>query len=375
MSGIRAVRNGGDGVRVGGTDIGHPITGITAAGNSGFGVSVMRLATSRIEGIRTADNGSGGVELNQSSGVTVSDLTATNEPVGVFSHVSCTDITLDRLAVTGGRRGVAIEKTTRRLTLQSSTIERAKVTGIAVGGAGVELRDVAVRDSHTDVRVERGANGVTAVGLQLTGGQDGLVAHAGTTGLVLHDLTVEGVENTAVRTASPDARILGGSITGARTGISAEAATTISGTSMNLVYDGIRVRSDRLVRADDVGIDAVGIGIDTAPGSRLLLAESRVHALEAVRGDLTQQGTNDLSLPPLNLLGAIGIPLVVLALFLQHVHLARTRRTGERGRRRSPPVVPTASVRRSLSRSAPENRPTRRFRRRHSPVPDPITPA
>jgi hypothetical protein len=182
------------------------------------------------------------------------------------------------------------------------------------------------------------------------------------------------VENTAVRTASPDARILGGSITGARTGISAEAATTISGTSMNLVYDGIRVRSDRLVRADDVGIDAVGIGIDTAPGSPAVLAGSRVHALEAIRGDLTQQGTNDLSLPPLNLLGAIGIPLVALALFLQHVHLARTRRTGERGRRWLPPVVPTASVRRSLSRSAPQNRPTRRFRRRRAPAPDLIAP-
>jgi hypothetical protein len=364
MSGIRAVRNGGDGVRLSGATIDRPITGITAAQNGGFGITAIRLHQARIEGVRTADNGSGGLEIYQTSGVTVSGLTAENDPVGVVSHNNCTDITLDRLTVTGGRRGVAIEKTTRHLTLTSSTIERAKVAGVAVGGVGVELRDVTVRDSNNDVRIERGANGVSAVGLQLAGGQDGLVAHAGTTGLVVDGLNVRGVANTGLRSASPDARIVGGSITGATTGITVTDATTISGTSISRVYDGIRVRSDRLVHADEVDIDAVRIGIDTTSGSPFLLSGSRVHALEAVRGDLTEQRGNDLSLPPLNLLGAIGIPLIVLAMLLQLVHLVRTR--GLRGRtpRWSPPSVPTASVRRSLSRSASDTAPPRRPRRR-----------
>ena len=47
---------------------------------------------------------------------------------------------------------------------------------------------------------------------------------------------------------------------------------------------------------------------------------------------------NDLSLPPLNLLGAIGLPLIVLAVALQALHLLRQRRIGERPRTRPPPL-------------------------------------
>jgi hypothetical protein len=375
MSGIRAVRNGGNGVRVSGTAADQPITGIIAAANGGFGIRAIRLEKAHITGISTSGNASGGLELNQADDVRVTDLATVDEPVGVFTHVSCSNIALDRLTISGGRRGVAIEKTTKHLTLQNSTIEHAKVAGIAIGGAEVELRDVSVRDSHTDVRVERGAEGVTAVGLRLSGGQDGLVAHSGTSRLVLHNLTAYGVENDAIRSSSPDARILGGSITGAATGITLGAGTTVTGTSISLVNDGMRIRSDRPVQAEDIDISAVAVGIDTMPGSRFLLSDSRVHALQAVRGDLTQDGSNELSLPPLNLLGAIGIPLMILALVLQHVHLVRQHRSGEHTDRWSPPAVPTTSVRRSLSRSAADNGPPgrlRRFRSRHRPTHDPV---
>jgi hypothetical protein len=47
---------------------------------------------------------------------------------------------------------------------------------------------------------------------------------------------------------------------------------------------------------------------------------------------VTERGTNDHSLPPLNLLGAIGIPLILLAVVLQQVHLVRRRRSGEPSR-------------------------------------------
>jgi hypothetical protein len=62
-----------------------------------------------------------------------------------------------------------------------------------------------------------------------------------------------------------------------------------------------------------------------------------VHALEALRGPIQQHGTNDLSLPPLNLLSAIGVPLILLAVVLEQVHTSRQRRAGVR-RRRVPPV-------------------------------------
>jgi hypothetical protein len=54
--------------------------------------------------------------------------------------------------------------------------------------------------------------------------------------------------------------------------------------------------------------------------------DSSVHALEAVRGTVSLLGVDDLSLPPLNLLGAIGLPLVAPAVLLELLHLLRQRR-------------------------------------------------
>ena len=94
--------------------------------------------------------------------------------------------------------------------------------------------------------------------------------------MVLHDLSAVGIENDAVRWFSPDARILGGTIVGATTGVTPGAATTISRVSMSLVNGGIRARSPGLVRVEEVDIGAVAVGIDAAVGSPVLLVDSRV---------------------------------------------------------------------------------------------------
>ena len=129
--------------------------------------------------------------------------------------------------------------------------------------------------------------------------------------------------------------------------------SSISGTSISLIDQGIRAQSTGLVHVDDVDVDAVDVGIDTGGTSPVLLTRSRVHALEAVRGTLTAEGTNDLSLPPLNLLGAVGIPLILLAVVLQAVAAARGRRYGGDTRRKppGPPAAgaPAAAVRRPAS--------------------------
>ena len=245
---VRAERNGGNGVTFDGTTTDHPITGITTSGNGRFGVAAVRLQNARLEDLRITGDAAGGLELSRSANVTVSGLTAVDEPIGVFAHIGSTGITLDRLVVRGGRRGVAVEKTATHLVLRASTFDAVKLAGVVIGGTAVELRDVAVSDTQTGVRIERGAADVTAIGLRLTGGRDGVVATAGTAGVVLHDLSAVGVENDAVRSFSPDARILGGTIVGATTGVTAGAATTISRVSMSLVNGGIRARSPGLAR-------------------------------------------------------------------------------------------------------------------------------
>ena len=111
---------------------------------------------------------------------------------------------------------------------------------------------------------------------------------------------------------------------------------TTRGVTIDDVDQGIRARSTGVVEVDDADISALSVGVNAAPGTPVRLAGSHLDALEAIRGEVIQDGVKDLSLPPLNLLGAIGVPLVVLALLLELVDNYRHRGT-ERTERRAPP--------------------------------------
>ncbi|HLU56930.1 MAG TPA: right-handed parallel beta-helix repeat-containing protein [Pseudonocardia sp.] len=337
MSGIRAVGNGENGVVVAGESTGRPVTGITTSGNGDFGVVVVAQTGTNLSGIATERDQAGGLRINRSTDVHVTDFSATEQPAGVYVHVGSKQILLDHVRTTGGRRGVVVEKSTDGLELRDSTIEGTRVTGVGIGGKHVLLSGVQIKDARAAVRVERGAVGVRLAGVAVEGGRDGVVTTAGTTGVVIADLVARNVASDAIRTASTDAEIIGGHITGGTTGIDVLAATTISGITIEGADEGIHSRSPDLVRADEVNIDTLSLGINAAPGTPFQLTGSSVHALEALRGPIEQRGTNDVSLPPLNLLSAIGVPLIVLAIVLEQVHAARQRRAGVR-RRRAPPV-------------------------------------
>ena len=302
----------------------RPITGISASGNHTYGVNVTGQSKPRITGVVTAKNGAGGLEINRSTDVTVGDYTATDEPIGVYTHVGSARVALDKVTVTGGRRGVVVEKTTTGLQLTASTISGTQL-GVSIGAHDVTVQDVTVTDSRTGVAVQRGAGGITATRLTLSGGKDGFVANPKTTGVVLTDLTATGVSNNAVRMLSPDAKITGGRITGSSTGIDVQEAAVISGIAITEVETGIRARSAGQVRAERVDVAAVSVGVDIAPGTTFVLVGSRVNALQSIRGTVVEQGVNDLSLPPLSLLGAIGVPLLVLAIVLELFNRLRLR--------------------------------------------------
>jgi hypothetical protein len=339
LIGVRAERNGDNGVQVSGPSTDRVITGITTTGNKQFGVAVISQNAPQIKGITTQADGVGGLQLAGDKAPVVSDFAAVDQPIGILTHVSSSQVTLSGLRISGGGRGLTVEKTTDGLALSGSTIEHAQ-TGISVGGRNVELRDVLIGESQSGLRVERGAGNVTATGLNVTGGQDGVVIVPGTTGVVLRDSVIDGPSGAGVRTSGPGAQILGGRISGTTTGIDAEAATTINGTEITGVNVGIRARSTDLVAAGDVDVSAVTSGINVQEGSPFVLTDSRVDALEAVNGQAQYQGLNDLSLPPLNVLGVIGIPVVLLALLLDQVQRFRQRRRGGELRRMPPMLQP-----------------------------------
>jgi hypothetical protein len=336
LSGVRAERNGDNGVQVSGPSSDRPITGITTSGNAKFGVAVVSQDSPKISGIVTQADAFGGLQLSGDTNPVVTDFSAVDQPIGVFTHVSSTNVNLSGLRISGGGRGVMIEKTTEGVTLSGSTIERAQ-TGISLGGKKADLRDVLISNSQSGLRVERGATGVTATALNVTGGQDGVVVIPGTDAVLLRDLTIDGTTGNGVRTSGTNAQIQGGRISNTPTGIDAEAATTINGTEITGVNVGIRARATDLVAADDVTVSAMSSGVTVQEGSPFVLTDSRVDALQAVTGEANYQGLNTLSLPPLNVLGVIGIPLVLLALLLDQVQRFRQRNRPSGDQRRLPP--------------------------------------
>ncbi len=338
LIGITADGNGGNGVLLTGPSSDRPVTGISAADNQLFGVAMVGQITPQLNNITTARNKVGGMRVSASTAAAINDFTSTEDAIGVYTHVGSENVVIDRARIVGARRGLQIEKTTRGLTMRASTIAGSSITGISVGGHQVELSQVAVTDSATAMRVERGADDVVADGLTISGGQDGLVALSATKNVVLRDLAVSGVSRTAVRTFSPGLQLLGSRITGSSTGIDVGAATTITGATIGAVDEGIRSRSDDPVDVNDTDISALAVGINVAPGSPVKLAGSHIDALEAIRGTLAQDGLNELSLPPVNLLGAIGVPLILLALVLEQVQAFRQRGSGYRTRRLPPPA-------------------------------------
>jgi hypothetical protein len=348
LTGVRAEGNRGNGVLVGGESTDRALTGLSTSGNGLFGLAVVGQRGTRISGVTTSSDRAGGLRLSRSADVVVTDFTATDQPMGVFTHVHSTGIVIDRMRATGGRRAVVIEKSTEGIEVKAATIEGVRVAGVAAGGKVVQLTDLQVVDSKAGVRVERGAADVQITGLRVSGGQDGIVAAAGTSGVVVSDLTAEHVGADAVRTASTGTRVVGGRISGGSTGIDVAAATTITGTTIVAAQEGIRSRSPEPVRAETIAVDTTNLGVNVAAGSPFVLADSTVHALEAVRGPIVYQGANDVSLPPLNLLSAIGMPLVVLAVLLELGHAIRQHKTGGSTRRKPPPLVNAAGSTRPI---------------------------
>ncbi|HEX2288778.1 MAG TPA: right-handed parallel beta-helix repeat-containing protein, partial [Pseudonocardiaceae bacterium] len=338
MANLRAEKNGGNGMFVGGEQSDRPISGLTTLNNKLYGLVVTVQKGTQVSGISTEADEAGGLRLNQVENVTVTDFSATDQPIGIFTHVGTTGVVLDNIRTSGGRRGVVVEKSTTNLELKNSTIEGSRVAGVNIGGKEIQVNGVQVTDAKAGVRIERGAGHVKLAGVTIEGGRDGIVSSAGATDVAITDLTANHVEDGAVRLATPQAVISGGTITGGTTGIQVTGPATITAVAINGASAGLRVRSPEMVRAENVAIDATDLGLDVSPGSQVVLANSSVHALEAVRGVFIPEGTNNISLPPLNLLAAMGVPLILLAIVLEQVHSFRQRKVGG-NKRHVPPAI------------------------------------
>src|SRR4029453_11562285 len=109
------------------------------------------------------------------------------------------------------------------------------------------------------------------------------------------------------------------------------------------VDEGIRARSPDAIKVTDAEVSELTVGINAAPGSPFSLVNSRGQGMGANGGNVQQFGANHLSLPPLNLLGAIGVPLILVALILEQVQAYRQGGYRQSSRRLPPAVQPEAA--------------------------------
>lgn len=196
------------------------------------------------------------------------------------------------------------------------------------------LAGLTVTDSVTAVRVERSTGALTIERLRVIGGEDGIVTSGGAASVLVTDVSADGMSNDAIRTDSPGVQIVGGQIRGGHTGLDLRAATTVTGIHVGRASTGIRAAATAAVTLDGVTIDAETVGVTAERGSAVSLNNSSVHARHATRGDVHLAGVNDLS-QPLNLLGVIGLPLLLLALVLEFLHLLRQLQHQRAGSRES----------------------------------------
>ena len=96
LSGVKAERNGDNGVLVSGDPGSRPITGISTTGNKAYGVSVIRSEERRGPRPDPVRRQAGGLELNRTTDSKVRDVTATDEPNGVFLHVNSANVLAGR---------------------------------------------------------------------------------------------------------------------------------------------------------------------------------------------------------------------------------------------------------------------------------------
>ena len=87
-----------------------PASAPPATASSGWPWSASRPR--RSAGIVTQADRVGGLQLSGDTNPVVTDFSAVDQPIGVLTHVSSSNVTLGQLRISGGGRGIVVEKTT-----------------------------------------------------------------------------------------------------------------------------------------------------------------------------------------------------------------------------------------------------------------------
>jgi hypothetical protein len=347
---VHSQHNGGNGALVDGPSTDRPISGLDTLANNGFGLAIVRQNGIRISQVSTAADMGGGIRLTGTTGAVATDVSATDEPVGLLVNGASERLQLSDVRTDGGARGIVATGSVHRVDLASSQVTGAALTGVSISASDAAVRQVAVDDCLVGLRIAGHAARAAVSDTRISGGHSGVLIGPNTSAVTLSRVTT-GVSGTGVSTAGPGTIIDLTRIDGGLTGINARAATTITASSVGGAAEGVHSGPGAWITGTRLDLLAAASGIKVEPGGRFVLTDSRVRAHVALRGAVTLLGRNTVSPPPFNWVGAFGVLFVGVALLLQLLHRRRVRR-GVRT-----VVGPLAPVERRQARILPARRP------------------
>ena len=328
LNGIDLTNNARNGVLVTGAVAGRSLSGVNAHGNGDFGAAVVRQTGLQVTGLSTLENRSGGLRLTGCRACAVTGTISGREPIGLLFDGGSSQITVNNPRVHGAARGVVLSHGVTDVDIRGLSVDQSSTVGVAVAATGVQLRGIVVSNSTTAVKVSGSAARVTLTGPTVTGGRDGIVIAGGASAVTLRDVEVRGVRHVGVIVSSPGVVIAGGQIDGGSTGINARAPTTIEGTSVSRVGEGIHVARGVTVHGTRIDVVATHSGIKVDSDGQFVLTNSRVRAHESLRGQVVPRETNAISPPPFPWLGGIGVMLIGMAVLLELLRSIMQWRTG-----------------------------------------------
>ncbi|HEX4247688.1 MAG TPA: right-handed parallel beta-helix repeat-containing protein [Pseudonocardia sp.] len=326
MTGVHSQHNAGNGVLVSGASSNRLISGFDTSGNDRFGLAVVRQNLPQIANVTSANDLGGGVRLTATSNATVTNVSTTDSPVGLLANGGSNHLKLTGVHTQGGLRGIVATGGVSTVEIASAQVNGAARTGISVGATDANLHQLTIAGSTTGLQISGRSARATVTDAHVTGGHTGIRISRGATVVALDQVSTNGVGGTGISTASAGLKISNAHITGGTTGINARAAAAITGSTVSGVNEAVHSGPAVQVTGKQLDLLATSTGVKVDPDGAFLLTDSRVRANVALRGQVNLFGTNTISPPPFNWIGAFGVLFIALAFLLELAHFIRQRR-------------------------------------------------
>jgi Right handed beta helix region len=326
LKAVHSQHNAGNGVLVNGPSSPRPISGFDTQGNQRFGLAVIRQNQPQISNVTGVGDEAGGVRLTATTGAAVTNVSSTDSPVGLVANGGSNHLKLTGVHTRGGLRGIVATGGVSALEIASAQVADAGRAGIAVAATDANLHQITVSGSTTGLQISGRAARTTVTDAHISGGHTGIRVGRGASVVALNQVSTDGVSGTGISTAAPGTKISNARVTGGTTGINARAAADITTASVTGVNEAIHSGPAVQVTGKQVDLLAAATGVKVDPNGVFLMTDSRVRAHLALRGQVDLFGTNTISPPPFNWVGAFGVLFIALAFLLELAHFIRQRR-------------------------------------------------